>query len=330
MRPIGTPRIIDWLNERQIRPDMILIGEPTSVDRLGDTVKIGRRGSVNMWIDVPGVQGHVAYPHRATNPVPPLARIIAALDAVHLDDGTEQFPPSNLEFTGDLETPTARQQRHSGLGDRPAQHPLQQSAARRGPRSAWSRRSPSAKRRERRSRARISGRGVPDAARAAVRCGRRSDRGGDGHQARAVDQRRHVRRPLPDPAMPGGRFRPAQRDHAQGRRVRRGGGHSRAVADLRARSCGKVARPRRPTWRCCRAAFRIQARNSSSNIGCGENIALDGVAAHRAQDVGLGDGLDRLGDDLAADALDQLDHGLDDHPRLLADSRCPRSATGRA
>ena len=101
----GTPRIIDWLNERSISPDMILIGEPTSVDRLGDTVKIGRRGSVNMWIDVPGVQGHVAYPHRATNPIPPLGRVIAALDAVHLDDGTEQFPPSNLEFTG-IDTPT--------------------------------------------------------------------------------------------------------------------------------------------------------------------------------------------------------------------------------
>ena len=101
----GTPRIIDWLNERQIRPDMILIGEPTSVDRLGDTVKIGRRGSVNMWIDVPGVQGHVAYPHRTTNPIPPLARVIAALDSLHLDDGTEQFPPSNLEFTG-TDTPT--------------------------------------------------------------------------------------------------------------------------------------------------------------------------------------------------------------------------------
>jgi len=95
----GTPRIIDWLNERQIRPDMILIGEPTSVDRLGDTVKIGRRGSVNMWIEVPGVQGHVAYPHRATNPIPPVARVIAALDAVHLDEGNEAFPPSNLEFT---------------------------------------------------------------------------------------------------------------------------------------------------------------------------------------------------------------------------------------
>jgi succinyl-diaminopimelate desuccinylase len=101
----GTPRIIDWLNERQIRPDMILIGEPTSVDRLGDTVKIGRRGSINMWIEVPGVQGHVAYPHRATNPIPPLARLISAFEAVHLDDGTEQFPPSNLEFTA-VSTPT--------------------------------------------------------------------------------------------------------------------------------------------------------------------------------------------------------------------------------
>jgi succinyl-diaminopimelate desuccinylase len=84
---------------------MILIGEPTSVDRLGDTIKIGRRGSVNMWIDVPGVQGHVAYPHRASNPVPPLARVIAAVDAAHLDDGTDVFPPSNLEFTG-VSTPT--------------------------------------------------------------------------------------------------------------------------------------------------------------------------------------------------------------------------------
>ncbi len=101
----GTPRIIDWLNERQSRPDMILIGEPTSVERLGDTIKIGRRGSVNMWIDVPGTQGHVAYPHRATNPIAPLARVIAALDAVHLDDGTDQFPPSNLEFTA-ISTPT--------------------------------------------------------------------------------------------------------------------------------------------------------------------------------------------------------------------------------
>ncbi|WP_310467063.1 succinyl-diaminopimelate desuccinylase [Sphingomonas sp.] len=101
----GTPRIIDWLNDKGIRPDMILIGEPTSNEVLGDTVKIGRRGSVNMWIEVPGTQGHVAYPHRADNPIPPLARVVAALDAIHLDDGTDAFPPSNLEFTA-ISTPT--------------------------------------------------------------------------------------------------------------------------------------------------------------------------------------------------------------------------------
>jgi len=101
----GTPRIIDWLNERGVRPDMILIGEPTSVDRLGDTVKIGRRGSVNMWIEIPGVQGHVAYPHRAKNPIPALSRIVSALEAIHLDDGNDAFPPSNLEFTS-ISVPT--------------------------------------------------------------------------------------------------------------------------------------------------------------------------------------------------------------------------------
>lgn len=102
----GTPRIIDWLNERQIRPDMILIGEPTSETRLGDTVKIGRRGSLNFWLKSKGVQGHVAYPHKADNPVPRLAKVIAALSSLHLDDGTEAFPPSNLEFVA-LGTPTA-------------------------------------------------------------------------------------------------------------------------------------------------------------------------------------------------------------------------------
>jgi succinyl-diaminopimelate desuccinylase len=101
----GTPRIIDWLNERAIRPDMILIGEPTSETRLGDTVKIGRRGSVNFWLTVTGTQGHVAYPHKADNPVPRLARIVAALSALHLDDGSAAFPPSNLEFTA-VRTPT--------------------------------------------------------------------------------------------------------------------------------------------------------------------------------------------------------------------------------
>jgi len=95
----GTPRIMDWMAERDICPDMILIGEPTSEDRLGDIVKIGRRGSVNMWVRVPGVQGHVAYPHRADNPVPRLAKVVEALEAIHLDDGNDAFQPSNLEIT---------------------------------------------------------------------------------------------------------------------------------------------------------------------------------------------------------------------------------------
>lgn len=95
----GTPTLIEHVLKAELRPDMILIGEPTSEDRLGDIVKIGRRGSVNMWIDVPGVQGHVAYPHRASNPVPRLARLIEALTSLSLDEGNDEFQPSNLEIT---------------------------------------------------------------------------------------------------------------------------------------------------------------------------------------------------------------------------------------
>jgi succinyl-diaminopimelate desuccinylase len=99
----GTPALIRWMAERGIGPDMIVIGEPTSEARLGDVVKIGRRGSVNMWIEIPGVQGHVAYPHRADNPITKLGQALVALDGIELDDGTERFQPSNLEVT-DVET----------------------------------------------------------------------------------------------------------------------------------------------------------------------------------------------------------------------------------
>jgi succinyl-diaminopimelate desuccinylase len=102
----GTAAIIDWMQARGHKPDLILVGEPTSSARLGDTVKIGRRGSVNMWIGVPGSQGHVAYPHLADNPIPRLARIVAKLSAVELDQGNDWFQPSNLEFT-DIDTGNA-------------------------------------------------------------------------------------------------------------------------------------------------------------------------------------------------------------------------------
>ena len=99
----GTVAIIEWMQTRGYKPDLILVGEPTSSARLGDTVKIGRRGSVNMWIEVPGVQGHVAYPHLADNPIPTLARIVNRLSALELDQGNAWFQPSNLEVT-DVDT----------------------------------------------------------------------------------------------------------------------------------------------------------------------------------------------------------------------------------
>lgn len=98
----GTRALMQHMATRGVTPDVILVGEPTSVNRLGDTVKIGRRGSVNIWIEVPGVQGHVAYPHLADNPIPKLIQILAAIDAVELDRGNDWFQPSNIEVT-DLE-----------------------------------------------------------------------------------------------------------------------------------------------------------------------------------------------------------------------------------
>ncbi|NNM76716.1 succinyl-diaminopimelate desuccinylase [Sphingomonas sp. ID1715] len=95
----GTRALIERMAALGLKPDLCLVGEPTSVHRLGDTIKIGRRGSVNIWIEVPGVQGHVAYPHLADNPVPKLVRALAAIDAVVLDQGTEWFQPSNIEIT---------------------------------------------------------------------------------------------------------------------------------------------------------------------------------------------------------------------------------------
>jgi succinyl-diaminopimelate desuccinylase len=98
----GTPALIDRMAARGIRPEFCLVGEPTSDQRLGDTIKIGRRGSVNIWIEVPGRQGHVAYPHLADNPVTRLVAILAEIDALVLDAGNAWFQPSNIETT-DLE-----------------------------------------------------------------------------------------------------------------------------------------------------------------------------------------------------------------------------------
>lgn len=95
----GTRAIIERMAARSIKPDLCLVGEPTSANRLGDMVKIGRRGSVNMWISVAGTQGHVAYPHLADNPIPRLLAILNAIEAIELDAGNDWFQPSNIEIT---------------------------------------------------------------------------------------------------------------------------------------------------------------------------------------------------------------------------------------
>lgn len=95
----GTVALMERMAVREIVPDLCLVGEPTSTARLGDMVKIGRRGSVNIWIDVPGRQGHVAYPHLADNPIPRLIAILGEVEELVLDEGTDWFQPSNIEVT---------------------------------------------------------------------------------------------------------------------------------------------------------------------------------------------------------------------------------------
>ena len=95
----GTLALIDHMRATGAIPDLCLVGEPTSVNRLGDVMKIGRRGSVNIWLEVAGREGHVAYPHLADNPAPRLVAMLAELDALVLDDGTDWFQASNLEIT---------------------------------------------------------------------------------------------------------------------------------------------------------------------------------------------------------------------------------------
>jgi succinyl-diaminopimelate desuccinylase len=94
----GTVKLLKWAAERGESFDHCVLGEPSNVEVVGDTIKAGRRGSLNGTLVVTGRQGHVAYPERAENPIRGLAALIAALQAP-LDEGSEYFAPSNLEFT---------------------------------------------------------------------------------------------------------------------------------------------------------------------------------------------------------------------------------------
>jgi succinyl-diaminopimelate desuccinylase len=94
----GIDKLMRWAEGQGHRFDFAIVGEPSATARVGDSIKVGRRGSLNGQIRVTGTQGHVAYPDKANNPLPTAATLVLALSG-KLDDGTEHFPPSNLEFT---------------------------------------------------------------------------------------------------------------------------------------------------------------------------------------------------------------------------------------
>ncbi|MBI4266579.1 MAG: succinyl-diaminopimelate desuccinylase [Acidobacteria bacterium] len=95
----GTRKVLAWLSDRGERLDVCLVGEPTNPSRLGEAIKIGRRGSLSGVLTVTGVAGHAAYPHLADNPLPRLVRMLSALTSERLDEGTEHFQPSDLQLT---------------------------------------------------------------------------------------------------------------------------------------------------------------------------------------------------------------------------------------
>jgi succinyl-diaminopimelate desuccinylase len=95
----GTPKLLSWLRSREENIDHCVVGEPTSSLQAGDTLKIGRRGSINFRITVKGLQGHVGYPRQARNPIPVLAGLTARLSAHDFADGNAHFDPSTLAFT---------------------------------------------------------------------------------------------------------------------------------------------------------------------------------------------------------------------------------------
>jgi succinyl-diaminopimelate desuccinylase len=95
----GTVRVIDWMRKHGEVPDFCVVGEPTNPSRLGEIIKIGRRGSLSAAITVAGVQGHVAYPHLADNPVHRLLALLHVLTTHRLDEGNRWFQPSSLQVT---------------------------------------------------------------------------------------------------------------------------------------------------------------------------------------------------------------------------------------
>lgn len=97
--PDGTRAIVDWMEAKGLQADHFLVGEPTSVKKIGDAIKIGRRGAVTVYLTVTGVQGHTGYPEKAVNPLPALVDLLHVFEGNTLDEGSENFAPSTLAIT---------------------------------------------------------------------------------------------------------------------------------------------------------------------------------------------------------------------------------------
>ena len=95
----GTKKVVDYLKKRKEKIDFCLVGEPTNPNKLGEMIKIGRRGSMTGRLTITGIQGHVAYPHRANNPSTTIVKILNELKDIKFDKGTKDFQPTNLEIT---------------------------------------------------------------------------------------------------------------------------------------------------------------------------------------------------------------------------------------
>ena len=206
--------------------DACIVGEPTSVEQFGDTIKNGRRGSLNGVLTVKGVQCHIAYPERGRNPIHEALPALAELAAIEWDRGNEYFSPTSFQIV-------ARARRHRRQQHHPRRRWTCSSTSASRPSSTPSSLKARVRRRARRARRRLRRwrgrcrRAVPVAARrAGRRAQRRQSRRSTGVDAGALDERRHVRRPLPRRRLARGRrVRSAQRLDPRHRRAR-------ALADI--------------------------------------------------------------------------------------------------
>ena len=230
----GTAAILDWMAAEGERMDHCLVGEPTCPARMGEMVKIGRRGSLTARLTAYGAQGHSAYPERAKNPLPALVRLLDRLASRELDAGTGHFGPSTLAITTiDVGNPAsnvipaeARATVNIRFNDAHSGRSLSDWIEEEADRAAAAFGVGIAARFE------ISGESFltepgPFTDLVVARRRRR-----DRDHARALDLRRHFRRPLHQGALPGGRVRPRRRHHAPGRRARGGRPHPPAEGDL--------------------------------------------------------------------------------------------------